>query len=55
MSQVSHICAHVEVDVVAAVQDVLLTPWFEVGGGGGLEGGGGEGEEGEHDEKTDCS
>ena len=58
--QISHVCAHVEVDVVAAVQDVLLTPGGKVGrageadGGRGLEGGGGEGE-GEHDEETHCS
>ena len=46
--------------MVAAVQDVLLTPGGKVGrageadGGRGLEGGGGEGE-GEHDEETHCS
>ena len=46
--------------MVAAVQDILLTPGGKVGragdadGGGGLEGGGGEGD-GEHDEKAHCS
>ena len=50
--QISHVCAHVEVDVVAAIQDVLLGP----GGKVALtllvrlvDG------EGEHDEKTHCS
>ena len=63
--QILHVGAHVEVNVVAPVQDVWLQHWLDlvvahlVGGGQqGLGGGGGVQEvedEHDHDEKTQCS
>ena len=55
-----HVGAHVEVNVVAPVQDVWLEHWVEVvtGGQQRLGGGGGVQEveaEHDHDEKAQCS